>query len=294
MRNVPSEASYVAITLLDDQDTPWDFVVALLRSIFGKSEQDAVAAAAASSQHGRATLGSYPPAVAQALLSTARERIAAAGYPLALAAEPIAGAVEDQQRCGFCGGLKRASEVSLKGKGALICDQCLLAGAAKLSDTVSNRQFKYAHEALGWHFAGIPQDQLLTTARQFPGHMRADVQSAINKLFSSPLRFFGIYEQHRYETITFASLARDGQYAIAIAPAQFQDVDIGDEMPVRCLVNGLWLCRSGNLPYAVVLSFHREYGLEAGTRVEIAVPIGEAGSTFVQRCFAEMEAAVNT
>jgi AAA+ superfamily predicted ATPase/ATP-dependent Clp protease adapter protein ClpS len=294
MRNVPSEASYVAITLLNDEETPWDFVVALLRSIFGKSEQDAVAAAAATSQHGRTNLGSYPPTVAQALLSAARERIAAAGYPLALAAEPIAGTIEGQQRCGFCGDLKHAGEVSLKGKDALICDQCLVAGAARLSDAVRGRLFKYTHEALSWHFAGIPHDQLLTTARQFPGHMRADVQSVVNKLFPSPLRFFGIYEQHRYETITFASLARDGQQAIAIAPAQFQDVDIGDEMPVNCLVNGLWLCRSGDLPYAVVLSFHREYGVEAGTRIEIAVPIGEAGSAFAQRCFAELEAAINT
>jgi len=294
MRNVPSEASYVAITLLNDQETPWDFVVVLLRSVFGKSEQDAVAAAAATSLHGRSILGSYPPAVAQALLSTARERIAAAGYPLALAAEPIAGAVEDQQRCGFCGDRKHASEISLKGKSALICDQCLLASTARLSDTVGHRQFKYAHEALSWHFAGIAQDQLLTTARQFPGHMRADVQSALNKLFSSPLRFLGIYDQHRYETITFASLARDGQHAIAIAPAQFQDVDIGDEMPVKCLANGLWLCRSGNLPYVVVLSFHREIGSEPGTRVEIAAPIGEAGGAFTRRCFAEMETAVNT
>src|SRR5690349_19323521 len=292
MRNVPSEASYVAIILLNDEETPWDFVVALLQSIFGKSEQDAVAAAAAISQHGRMRLGSYPPTVPQALLNAARERIAAAGYPLALAAEPISGAVE--QRCGFCGDLKHASEISLKGHGALICDQCFLVGAARLSETVRSRQFKYTHEALRWHFAGIPHDQLLTMARQFPGHMRADVQSAINKLFCSPLRFFGIFEQHRYETITFASLAQDGQRATAIAPAQFQDVDIGDETPVKCLVNGLWLGRSDNLAYAVVLSSHREYGFEAGTRIEIAVSIGEAGSAFAQRCFAEMEAAINT
>ena len=44
-----------------------------------------------------------------------------------------------------------------------------------------------------------------------------------------------------------------------------------------------WLCRSGNLPYAVVLSFHREYGFEAGTRVEIAVYMNLARLTEQRR-----------
>ena len=42
-----------------------------------------------------------------------------------------------------------------------------------------------------------------------------------------------------------------------------------------------------------MLSSHREYGYEAGTRIEIAVPAGAAGSEFVQRCFSELESAVN-
>jgi hypothetical protein len=162
------------------------------------------------------------------------------------------------------------------------------------SATSVGAPFKFAFEALAWHFAGVPHDQLATTSRQFPGHMRADVQVAIDKLLSiSPIRFFGILEQHRYETLTFASLTRDGQHANAIAPAQYQDVDIGEERSVKCLNNGLWLCRRDDLRYAVVLSFHREYGQEAGTCVEIAAPVGEAGGAFVQKCFSELEKAIN-
>ena len=48
-----------------------------------------------------------------------------------------------------------------------------------------------------------------------------------------------------------------------------------------------------DLRYAVVLSSHREYGYESGTRIEIAVPAGAEGAEFVQRCFAELESAVN-
>jgi hypothetical protein len=40
-------------------------------------------------------------------------------------------------------------------------------------------------------------------------------------------------------------------------------------------------------------SSHREYGYEAGTRIEIAVPAGAVGGQFVQHCFSELESAVN-
>ncbi|MGJ4943246.1 AAA family ATPase [Bradyrhizobium sp. HKCCYLS1011] len=124
--------------------------------------------------------------------------------------------------------------------------------------------------------------------------MRADVQVAIDQLFSvSPIRFFGLYDQHRFETLTYAGLTKDGQQAVTIAAAQYQDVDIGEEAPVKCLNNGLWLSREGDLRYAVVLSFHREYGEETGMQVEIAVPVGEDGIALVQRCFLELEAAIN-
>jgi ATPase family associated with various cellular activities (AAA) len=162
------------------------------------------------------------------------------------------------------------------------------------SSSPSHGQFKHAYECLGWHFSGIPHEQLVTTSRRFPGHMRPDVQAAVDKLFVAPaIKFFGIFERHRYETLTLAALSADGDHALTIAPAQYEDVDVGESQPAKCLNNGLWLCRERDLRYAVVLSFHREYGYEAGMCVEIAVPVGEAGSEFTQRCFSELEDAVN-
>jgi hypothetical protein len=136
------------------------------------------------------------------------------------------------------------------------------------SQMLRNGESSNTHEAVAWHFAGLAQDEIVTTSRQFPGHMRADVQVALDKLFSAaPIRFFGLYEQHRYETLTYAGLTKDGQYAVTVAAAQFQDIDIGEEAPIKCLNNGLWLNRDGELRYAVVLSSHREFGQEAGTCV---------------------------
>ena len=197
-------------------------------------------------------------------------------------------------RCKLCGALASENQVSLKGIVTLVCDDCMYEVASNLPEIVGNKQFDHACDALAWHFAGIPRDQLVSTSRLFPGHMRADVQAAVDRLFSgSPIRFFGIHEEHRYETLSIAALTRDGRNAHAIAPAQYHDVDVGESAPVKCLNNGLWLCRTDGLRYAVVLSSHREYGYESGTRIEIAVPAGAEGAEFVQRCFSELESAVN-
>jgi hypothetical protein len=83
-----------------------------------------------------------------------------------------------------------------------------------------------------------------------------------------------------------------GRRALALAPAQFFEVDIGETAPVKCLHNGLWLCQAGEFCYAVMLCFHREYDREAGLRVEIAVPQGAESETFVRRVFTELEEAV--
>ncbi|MFC3326526.1 ATP-dependent Clp protease adaptor ClpS [Mesorhizobium cantuariense] len=250
------------LVIHNDEQTPWEFVVDLVRSIFDRSEAEAEAFAATVTQQGKAVCGSYPFAVAKVMLDTAQQRIKAAGHPLRITAD--------------LSGTESA------------------AAPDDPAQVPRNKKFKYAHEAIAWHFAGLAHDEVIATSRQFPGHMRADVQVALNKLFSaSPVRFFGLYEQHRYETLTYAALTKDGQYAVTISAAQYQDVDIGESEPIKCLGNGLWLNRDGDLHYAVVLSFHREYGRESGTCVEIAVPAGEDGVALVDRCFSQLEAAIN-
>jgi hypothetical protein len=201
--------------------------------------------------------------------------------------------VQTQPDCKLCGDIAGVNRIRLADKTILICDDCMLGIAANIGDITETKQFEYACDALACHFAGIRDDQLVATSRQFPGHMKADLQVAVDELFSMPIRFFGIYEQHRYETVTFASLSQGDRNAQAIAPAQYCDVDVGEGAPVKCLTNGLWLCREGDLRYAVVLSSHREYGYESGTRIEIAVPVGVAGAEFVQRCFSALENAVS-
>ena len=284
--NSISDGEPIRLVFHSDDDTPQEFVTELVRTVFGRTESDAVAFTSLIDQQGKAACGPYPASVADALLEAAQQRIRAAGHRLLITSE-YAGS----DRCHLCGAAAPKNEIPVKGKMACLCGVCVLA-VASASDQLQGEEFRYVCDALAAHFAGTPRHRLVTTARQFPGHMRADVQIAIDKLFAAPVQFFGVHEEHRYETMTFAGLMKQGRNAQAIAPPQYHDVDIGEAAPVKCLLNGLWLCRTEQLRYAVLLCQHREYERETGGRVEIAVPAGSAGDAFVQHCFAELEQAV--
>jgi ATP-dependent Clp protease adapter protein ClpS len=247
-------AEPMQIVFHNDDKTPFEFVLDLFRTVFGKQEREAIEFTSVVSQRGRVSCGPYPPSVAKALFDAVQERIRGAGHPLLITSETATEASEPEP-----------SEIV---------------------------QFDYACDALDWHFAGIPPDRLVTTVRHFPGHMRADVQVAIDRLFASPIRFFGAHEEYRYETLSFGRLTRAGRNAIPLAPPQYHEVDVGEKGLIRCLHNGLWLCQSSDLRYAVVLSYDREYRTEAMMRVEIAAPAGANGDAFVRHCFDELEQAV--
>jgi ATP-dependent Clp protease adapter protein ClpS len=295
VRDVPSDAGNIEIIVRNDDTTPYAFVVDLLKSAFGFSEPQAKAVASKANAEGQAACGSYPKEVADALHKVASRRIKEGGYQLTLEVRSLdASGASQGHRCAFCGRFTSDDDPAYSGRAGQMCSSCILAAAKHLSGVSERREFRYAHEALDWFFAGIPRDQLVTSARLFPGHMRADVQVAVDRLMGrSAVRFLGLFERHRYETIRFATLTEGGQHAPTIAAAQYHDIDVGEDRPARCLENGLWLCRSEGLRYAVVLSFHREYGVEAGLRVEIAVPAGEAGSSLVSAAFSALEEAVN-
>ncbi|MGY4545424.1 hypothetical protein ACVMDO_000853 [Bradyrhizobium sp. USDA 4513] len=203
-----------------------------------------------------------------------------------------ASAADAARPCDLCGALEPVTDVFLIRRTVCLCGNCLIAARAS-SENLPSEEFRYAFMALDWHFAGTPRNQIMTRSRQFPGHMRADVQIAIDKLFDVPIHFFGIHEQHRYETLAIASLMENSRNAPPIAPPQYHDVDVGEPESVKCLTNGLWLCQTGELRYAVLLSYHRDYQTEPGLRIELAVPAGVAGNALVQRTFAELEAAVH-
>ncbi|MBR1158126.1 ATP-dependent Clp protease adaptor ClpS [Bradyrhizobium elkanii] len=288
MHDVFAANGPIRLFIHDDSETPIEFMRDLLRTVFGKSRKEAVAATARIEAQNGIACGPYPAPVAQALLESAQQLIRSNGHPLTITTE----AADAARPCNLCGSLEPVTDVFLFRKTICLCSNCLLAARAS-SEKLPGEEFRYAFVALDWHFAGVPRNQILTRSRQFPGHMRADVQIAIDRLFDAPIHFFGLHEEHRYETLAFAALMENSRNAPAIAPPQYHDVDVGESEPVKCLTNGLWLCQKEELRYAVLLSYHRDYQSEPGLRIELAVPAGAAGNALVQRTFAELEAAVH-
>jgi ATP-dependent Clp protease adapter protein ClpS len=172
MDDVSAGAGPVRLVFHNNDDTPEDFVVEILRTVFGLAERDTTAFASLIDQQGKAACGPYPPPVANALLEVTQQRIRASGHRLLITRESA-----DSDRCHLCGTAAPKNEVQLKGKTACLCGACVLA-VAGASDHLQSDEFSFASEAIASHFAGIPRNQLATTMRQFPGHMRADVQIA--------------------------------------------------------------------------------------------------------------------
>lgn len=285
MDDVVAATGSARLYIHNDDRTTEEFVQALLQNVFGKSEREAIELTADAEEYDRIECGPYPAAVAAALLVSAQQFIRAGRHPLLITSEEVR-----THACDLCRTRQGTTEFLVTGRTAYLCSDCMME-ARQASDDVPAEEFRFANIALNWHFAGIPQ--LVTRTRQFPGHMRTDVQAAIDRLFAEPLRFFGLHEEYRYETLSFTRLMKQKRSPPALAPPLYRDVDIGEARPMKCLENGLWLCRNDGLRYAVLLSSHREYDREAGLRIEIAVPTGAAGEGLVQRIFAELEAAVS-
>src|SRR6266567_2501260 len=125
MSDVHAEAGHLQIMFHDDDETPLQFVVELLHSVFKKQLADAVRLTEAVNQYGQASCGTYPRDIAGELLEAARQTIRASGHPLRITSEPVAG--DDEMLdggCKLCGSLL-ANPLSVKGKLALVCDDCM-------------------------------------------------------------------------------------------------------------------------------------------------------------------------
>src|SRR6266704_1825528 len=106
----------------------------------------------------------------------------------------------------------------------------------------STRKFAL-HGLLAAHFAPVRLEDLVITRHDFPHWMRPDLQKALEAIFAAMPRhrFFGARLRGGEPWFRFADLVEPGAKAPAIGPAEYQDADIGEDQPVRCLTRGLWL-----------------------------------------------------
>jgi hypothetical protein len=146
------------------------------------------------------------------------------------------------------------------------------------------------------HFSPTSLADLLITERKFPLHMRADIYQSLVSLLDDDSyktrRFTGVRTQMSYfGMMNLAELMTEEGGATAVAP-QYEQVDVGEERPVRCLQNGLWLLESGGQRFAIFASQGHDGCGSGYYRIASATINNDAGAKFAEELFKNVEAGV--
>ncbi|MEM8884636.1 MAG: AAA family ATPase [Planctomycetota bacterium] len=143
------------------------------------------------------------------------------------------------------------------------------------------------------HFAPLAPDDLTVTNRQFPHHMRADLQRAVDGIMKDYDHFCGVRREYSHESLSLAELIVPTAHGPATSvPPQYEEMDIGEDEPVRCLKNGLWLGHDGAEKYALLLARAEVHGDATGMQLQVATRNDPAGSDVTQRLLREVEKAL--
>lgn len=145
------------------------------------------------------------------------------------------------------------------------------------------------------HFEPAPLDQLTITERRFPERVRADVQRAIDSLLDTVrvLHFCGIRKQFNHAGVNFNELiVRDRRDPPLSVPPQYEEIDIGEELPLRCLKEGLWLLEDAGARFAVFLEPPVTHRRSATLRFQVATVNDECGLGLAQKFFGHLERSV--
>ena len=116
--------------------------------------------------------------------------------------------------------------------------------------------------ALKSHFSKDPLHKLVSASRTFPTSARVDLQRALEELLPerSETRQFGVHRQFDHSTLTFANLMGNVHDPAILAPIQYEEIDIGETLPARCLRQAIWLSRAEETPFALLVSTAERYG----------------------------------
>jgi hypothetical protein len=146
------------------------------------------------------------------------------------------------------------------------------------------------------HFAPLPLEGLTITERSFPSRVRADLQRAIDSMVGTTAvrHFSGVRKRYAHEGTNFTELVvlDENDPAVAVPP-QYEEIDIGEERPVRCLKCGLWLLEQEGRRFAVFLEPRPMYHCgDTGIRFQVATADDEAGHRLTETFFAHLEQSV--
>jgi len=146
------------------------------------------------------------------------------------------------------------------------------------------------------HFRVSELHRLSTASRSFPVTARIDLQSSLLGIITrrcSVAHQSGVQAGYAYQTFTFSMLSVDRDHAAIIAPLEYEDVDVGEAVPVRCLKSTLWLCTMERARIALLLTPILGHGQVSGWQVEIAMVPQTGVQDFSAVILAELEQLIS-
>jgi len=148
------------------------------------------------------------------------------------------------------------------------------------------------------HFHPIVMDDITIAEREFPFRVRADLQRAIDRLFGDEtqvIHFCGVRKEYSHERVGLADCTIESDHSPAISvPPEYEEIDIGEELPVRVLKAGLWLLTKDGVRFAVLLAPTGDYGQTTGMQFQVGTPNSPEGTQIAQRFFKNLEDAIQT
>lgn len=294
MASTEQANSKFEIVIYNDASTPDSFVTDLINQLLGIPRYKAENLVERIDRAGQYSFGPYPEVIAKTIYEEALSRIRNQGCTLLVEMLDIS-KPEDSKvvSCSFCGKVSTAVQKILSGELANICDECVSSSAGQLQQLLPTARIRFTYQLLNWHFGEVSLDTFIKTNRTYPGRVRADLQTAIEELFTGQaIRSLGIKQRYGHEQIDLMSLWTSGSQSHGVAPISYEEVDIGEPEPIKCQVNGLWLLEDEGLRYAAVLS--RESDFQGGFKIflEISGPQGEETTKITRKVFDGIETRI--
>jgi len=146
------------------------------------------------------------------------------------------------------------------------------------------------------HFGLNLTNDLTISERKFPFRVRADLQQAIDQLFDKEtkiLHFCGVREDYSTQGVSLSSCMVQNQHSPAVTiPPEYEEIDVGDEVPIRVLKVGLWLLEKEGVRFAVLLAPTGQYGRVTGIQIQVGAPNSLDGTKITQQFFKQLEEAI--
>ena len=147
------------------------------------------------------------------------------------------------------------------------------------------------------HFHPVPLSEIIIAERRFPYRVRADLQRAVDRLFDADMtvtRFSGVRKEYSQMVgVTLADcLVRTSHDPAVSVPPQYEEIDIGEDEPVRCLKNGLWFVKRNGQPFVVLLAPVEAYGETTGVQFQVGTVNRPEGDQITRQFFKHLEEAV--